>query len=259
MLIAMTRSVSASLAECELTHQVRAPIDVGRAREQHAAYERTLASHGAELVRVPGDPALPDAVFIEDTALVLDEVAMLMRPGAASRRSETGPVARELANYRPLLHLQPPATMDGGDVLRIGRTLYVGCSSRTNPEGLSQLAAGVGAFGYRVVPVELRGCLHLKSAVTRIGEGTVLLNPQWVSAGSFEDLEVLCVAPEEPAGANALMLDDAVIYPLHFPRTSARLLARGIQLASIECTELAKAEGGVTCCSLVFHAAGSNA
>jgi dimethylargininase len=259
MLIAMTRSVSTSLAECELTHQVREPIDVGRAREQHAAYERTLASHGAELVRVPGDPGLPDAVFIEDTALVLDEVAMLMRPGAASRRAETGPVARELANYRPLLHIEAPATMDGGDVLRIGRTLYVGHSSRTNQEGLSQLSDGVGSFGYRVVPVALRGCLHLKSAVTRVGEDTVLLNPQWVSAAGFGDLEVLSVAPEEPGGANALMLGAAVIYPLHFPRTSERLLARGIQIASVECSELAKAEGGVTCCSLVFHAAGGNA
>jgi dimethylargininase len=257
MLIAMTRSVSGSLAECELTHQVREAIDVGRAREQHAAYERVLACHGAELVRVPGDPELPDAVFIEDTALVLDEVAMLMRPGAASRRAETGPVARALANYRPLLQIEAPATMDGGDVLRIDRTLYVGRSSRTNQEGLTQLSDGVGSFGYRVVPVELRGCLHLKSAVTQVGEDTVLLNPQWVSAAAFGDLEVLSVAPGEPGGANALMLDAAVVYPLHFPRTSERLLARGIQIASVECSELAKAEAGVTCCSLVFRAAGN--
>jgi dimethylargininase len=259
MLIAITRSVSPSLAECELTHRAREPIDVRRAVEQHAAYERTLASLGAGIVRVPGDPELPDAVFIEDTALVLDEVAVITRPGAVSRRLETGPVARELATYRPLLHLEAPATMDGGDVLGVGRTLYVGLSSRTNQEALRQLSAGVGPFGYRVVPLELGGCLHLKSAVTRVGEGTVLLNPRWVSAAAFGDLEVLCVAPAEPEGANALTLGDTLVYPLHFPRTAERLLAHGFRVTSVECTELAKAEGGVTCCSLVFHAAGSTA
>ena len=138
MWIAITRPVSASLAHCELTHLAREPIDVPRARAQHAAYERLLGSLGASLVRVGPAPDLPDAVFIEDTAVVLDELAVVTRPGAASRRPETDAVASVLASYRPLRTMTAPATLDGGDVLRLGRTLYVGRSAaRANPASSS--------------------------------------------------------------------------------------------------------------------------
>lgn len=254
MLIAMTRPVSASLGDCELTHLARSPIDVERAREQHAGYQRALESLGATIVTVPGAAELPDAVFIEDTALVLEEVAIIARPGAASRRAETGAVARALAGYRPVHQLTAPATLDGGDVLRVGRTLFVGLSARSNPEGVAQLRRLTDPLGYAVVPVEVRGCLHLKSAVSQIGEGELLINPAWVSPPAFGAAELVCVDPGEPGGANALRLGQRIIYPTHYPRTADRLAARGVTVLTVDSSELAKAEGGVTCCSLLFSA-----
>ena len=253
MLVALTRAVSPALERCELTHLPRQPIDPARAQAQHEAYEGVLRSLGVEVVRVPAAPELPDAVFIEDTAVVLDEVAVIARPGASSRQEETGPVARVLAGYRPLLHLASPATLDGGDVIPVGRTLYVGLSSRTNRAALEQLASGLESFGYTVVPVEVTGCLHLKSAVTLIGDRLLLINPDWARPSDFGETEMVRVDREEPGGANALLVGETVVYPTDLPRTAERLRKRGLHLALVENTELAKAEGGVTCCSILLR------
>lgn len=250
--IAITRPVSPTLAGCELTHRAREPIDVERACEQHRAYEQVLAGLGARIVRAPAAPDAPDAVFVEDTAIVLDEVAIVTRPGAASRRAETDGIARLLAGFRNLHAMTPPATLDGGDVLVLGRTLFVGRSSRTNDDGIVQLAAMVTRFGYRVVPVEVEGCLHLKSAATALTDHLLLVNPQWVPVTAFPGIEVEPVDPAEPDAANALRVGPTVVFPEHFPRTAARIGARGLKLAPVACDELAKAEGGVTCCSLLF-------
>src|ERR1051326_2602421 len=161
-MIAVTRAVSPRLAECELTHLAREPIDIPRACAQHAAYEQLLCTLGDEIVRLPPAPDLPDGVFVEDTALVLGEIAVITRPGARTRRLETSSVAALLAGYRGLRYLTPPATLDGGDVLGVGRTLYVGRSTRTNQEGVEQLGDLLAPFDYRVVPVDFTGCLHLK-------------------------------------------------------------------------------------------------
>jgi dimethylargininase len=254
MLIAVTRPVSPTLAQCELTHLAREPIDVARAGTQHAAYEQLLSALGATVIRVPPAPELPDAVFIEDTAIVLAETAVITRPGAPTRQAEPPAVGAVLSSYRPVLAMTPPATLDGGDVLLVGRTLYAGRSSRTNQEGIAQLEHLLAAFDYRVVPVEFAGCLHLKSAVSCIADGLLLLNPAWVAEASFPALEVLPIDAREPFAANALRVADAVVYPTNFPRTCERLLQRGLEVAPIDCSELAKAEGGVTCCSLVFEA-----
>ena len=253
MLIAVTRPVSESLAECALTHLPRLPIDLDRARQQHAAYEDALRSLGAMVIRAPAADDLPDAVFIEDTALVLEELAVITRPGAESRRREPAPVAAILSEFRLVQHIQAPATLDGGDVLQVGRTIYAGLSSRTNQAGVQQLASLVGDFGYRVVPVPVTGCLHLKSAVSQVDERLILLNPRWVPAEAFGGLEHLTVAEGELAAANALRIDRAVIYPDHFPSTAGRLASRGLEVVSVPSDELAKAEGGVTCCSLLFR------
>ena len=253
MLIAITRPVSPSLAKCELTHLAREPIDVARATTQHAAYEHLLGSLGATIVRAPAAPQFPDAVFIEDTAIVLDEVAVLTRPGAPSRQGESAAVAPVLAKYRPLLSIEPPATLDGGDVLRLGRTLYVGRSGRTNQQGIEELQRLVERFDYRVVPVEFTGCLHLKSAVTALADELLLMNPAWISESAFAGCETLHVDPRETYAANALRIADSVVYPSQFPRTRDLLVERGLRVASIDCSELAKAEGAVTCCSLVFE------
>jgi dimethylargininase len=253
MLIAVTRPVSATLAQCELTHLAREPIDMARATAQHAAYERLLSSLGATVVGVPAAPDMPDAVFIEDTAIVLDEVAVITRPGAPSRRAEPAAVATALADYRPVCAMEAPGTMDGGDVLLAGRTLYVGRSTRTNSQGIEQLRRFATPFGYRVVPVEFTGCLHLKSAVTALTDVLLLLNPAWVEAAAFSDCAVLAVDEREPYAANALRIGGAIVHPSEFPRTRDRLIAHGLRVATTDCSELAKAEGAVTCCSLIFE------
>jgi dimethylargininase len=153
-----------------------------------------------------------------------------------------------------LVRIQPPGTLDGGDVLRVGRTLYVGLSLRTNREGVSQLEALLKQWCYEVIPVEVSGCLHLKSAVTQVAEHMLLINPGQVRAECFAPLELIAVAPAEPEGGNALWIGAAVIYPAHYPATRERLERAGVRVVPVPSTELAKAEGGVTCCSVVFEA-----
>ncbi|MBI3449672.1 MAG: dimethylargininase [Acidobacteria bacterium] len=251
-LVALTREVSPSITRCELTHLDREPIDLETARRQHAAYERALADLGCEVVRIPEAPDLPDAVFVEDAAIILDEAAIVMRPGAPARRAETPAVAEVVGRYLPLLRMAGPGTVDGGDVLRLGRTLYVGRSRRSDAAGLAELARRAGTLGWRVEGVDLRGCLHLKTAVTEVGDGLVLANPAWVDPAAFAPADVIESDPAEPFGANSLRVGDAVIHPLAFPRTRARLEARGVRVVPVAAAELAKAEGGVTCCSLII-------
>ncbi|MDB4914636.1 MAG: hypothetical protein JWM95_2280 [Gemmatimonadetes bacterium] len=251
-LIALTRPVSASIAECELTHLSRAPIDVVRAAAQHSAYEAALRLLRVSVIQVGAAPELPDAVFIEDTAIVLDEVAVITRPGADIRRRETDAVAEVLSEYRTVLALDAPATLDGGDVLTMGRTIYVGRSGRTNDEAIARVGAMLGPYGYRVVAVDFAGCLHLKSAVTAVAYDVVLLNPAWVRASAFPGYEIIHVDPSEPHAANGLRVAGAVVFPEHFPLTRTRLEGRGLHVVTVPCDELAKAEGAVTCCCLLF-------
>lgn len=253
MRLAITRGISPRLAECELTHLDRTPIDLEAARAQHWEYEELLTALGWAVLRLPAVEELPDCVFVEDTAVVLPEVAVICRPGAASRRPETAVIEQALAPYRSLVRIEEPGTIDGGDVLRVGRTLYVGVSQRTNPAGRAQLESALAPFGYRVRSVPFRDCLHLKSAVTLVAADTLLINPRWVDGSHFPYLRVLEVDPAEPFAANALLLEDAVVYPAGYPRTQARLEAAGISVLAVEQSELAKAEGAVTCCSLLLE------
>jgi dimethylargininase len=252
MLVAVTRAVSPTLADCELTHLPRDPIDVATAVAEHASYEEALRSLGATVVHAPPEPTLPDAVFVEDTALALDEVAVITRPGADSRRAEIESMARVLSAYKPLVRIQPPGTLDGGDVLRLGRRLYVGLSSRTNRAGIAQLETLLDQWGYEVIPVPISGCLHLKSAVTEVADDLLLINDRWVRPQCFGSMKTVTVAPAEPDGANALRIGAAVIYPAHHPETAKRLAAAGVRVVPVPCGELAKAEGGVTCCSVLL-------
>lgn len=253
MRTAITREVGPAITRCELTHLARAPIDVERARAQHAAYEACLAALGCTLHRLPGAPDLPDAVFVEDCAIVLDEIAILTRPGAASRRPETAAVERALAPLRPIARIAPPATLDGGDVLRVGRTLFVGGSSRTDDAAIAQVRALVAPLGYAVVRVAVRHCLHLKSAATEVAPQTLLVNRRWLPADAFRDLDCIDVDAGEPFAANALRIGDTIVYPSAFPMTRRRLDARGLDVRPVDVAELAKAEGAVTCCSLIVE------
>jgi dimethylargininase len=254
-LLAITRAVSSSLARCELTHLARSPIDIEAARRQHHAYEQALVSLGVQILRPPGPDLadeLPDAVFVEDTAVVLDEVAVVTRPGAPSRRAETAAIASILRRYRPIVEIHAPGTLDGGDVLRLGRTLYVGNSSRTNAEGIRQLRAAVEPWKYQVRPVEVKGCLHLKSAVTTVGENLLLTNSRWLGNEHFGGAQRIEVDEGEEMGANALAINATIVYSSAFPRTRERLERHNLRVLPIDCTEIAKAEGAVTCCSLLF-------
>jgi dimethylargininase len=253
MLIAYTRAISPALADCELTHLAREPLDIDGAQSEHRAYEATLERLGATVRRLPSTPHLPDGVFVEDAAVVLDEVAIVTRPGAPSRRPETESVAAALGAHRPLLHVNAPGTLDGGDVLVAGRRIYVGLSTRTNREAIAQLAGALAPYDYEIVPVEFVGCLHLKSAVTRLADGLLLLNPDWVSPGVFAGHRALAVDRAEPHAANALPLGGAVVHPLQHSRTRARIEAEGLVVATVPQVELAKAESGVTCSSLLVE------
>lgn len=252
--IAFTRDVSPALAQCELTHVARAPIDVDVARAQHRRYEAVLTALGCDVRRVAPAPEQPDAVFIEDTAVVLDEVAVITRPGAATRRDEVVAVADALAPWRPLARIVSPATLDGGDVLAIGRAVYVGETGRTNAAGIAQLRTALTPFGYAVRGVPVTGCLHLKTAVTAVDDVTVLLNPAWVNATVFGAYRVLAVDETEPMAANLLRVGDALVYGAAFPRTLEMLRSAGFRPHTVDASELAKAEGAVTCCSLVLRA-----
>lgn len=253
MLIAVTRSVSRSIARCELTHLERVPIDLERARRQHRAYEEALRSLGVRVLPLPEEPDLPDAVFVEDTAVVLDECAVLTRPGAASRRPEVESVARALAPYRTLYRIEAPGTLDGGDVLAVGRNVWVGLTTRSNPSAVAQLQALLRPFGITVRAVPVAGCLHLKSAVTRAAENTLLINPDWVRKSDFPGMDFVEVDPREPYAANILLVGEHAVYQPAYPRTLERLEAAGIHPRLIDVSELAKAEGALTCCSLVFQ------
>jgi dimethylargininase len=229
------------------------PIDVTVARAQHAEYERALALAGCEIRHVPAAHDYPDSVFIEDTAIVLDEVAIIARPGAESRRGETAAVAAVLSASRQLQLLSAPATLDGGDVLRLGRTLYLGIGARTNAAAFTQLADVVRSFGYVVRGVSVSDCLHLKSAVTELAEGLVLLNPEWVDGAAFEHHRAIEVDPSEPFAANVLRIGGTILCASSYDRTRVRLQAAGLHLRAVDVSELAKAEAGVTCCSLLLN------
>lgn len=251
MLLALTREVPESISRCELTHLSRSPIDLELARGQHKAYEEALVDAGCTIRRLPAADDLPDSVFVEDTAVVLDEVAVITLPGAPSRCPETASIAAALREERELTFIEEPAIVDGGDVLRAGRTVFVGQSSRTNAAGFRQLSDALSRYGYSVRPVTPRGCLHLKSAVTAFAEDGVVLNPEWVEASSFSGLTVIQVDPSEPAAANVLRVGEVVLCAASFPRTALLLQGAGMDVRMVDVSELAKAEGALTCCSVI--------
>jgi len=252
MQIAITREVSRDIVNCELTNLERTPIDVERARRQHAQYEAALKGLGLAVLSLPEAPELADSVFVEDTALVLDECAVITRPGAASRRPETEVIARSLAPYRKLFHIQAPARIDGGDILQVGKRVYIGISTRSDPNAVEQVQDLLQPFGYEVNALTVTGCLHLKSAVTQVAEDTLLVNPTWVDRVNFKGVKFIEIDPSEPYAANAVLIGHTIIYPTAFPKTRKRLEQAGIPMVTVEADELAKAEGAVTCCSLIF-------
>jgi dimethylargininase len=253
MLMAITRAVSPAINRCELSFVDRQEIDLSRAETQHQEYEAALAALGANVLSLPAEPDYPDSVFVEDPAVVLDEAAIIARLGAASRRGEAESLARALAPFRPLHWMPEPATLEGGDVLRAGRKIFVGASGRTNAEGIAWLASELKPFGYSVQGVEVRGCLHLKSACSYLGDHTILANRDWIDTACFEGFRIVDAAPEEPRAANTLTIGGAVLIPACFPETAGILQRNGWTVRPVDVSELLKAESGVTCSSLIFE------
>jgi len=246
-LTALTRWVGPELEACELTHYERAAIDPAAARAEHVAYLDALREFCDEVVELPALCEHPDGCFVEDAALVFDECVVLTRPGATSRRGEVDHLAPHLPTDRELLRLEEPCTLDGGDVLVCGETVYVGWSTRTNHAGLKELAHLLLPRGYRVKAVEVTGCLHLKSALTLVAPDLLLANPAWANLERVSGVEILEVSPGEPAAANCLAIGGGVVYPEEFPHTAELISARDLTLRTVPTVELQKAEAGVTC------------
>jgi dimethylargininase len=253
MLTAITRAVSPAIVNCELSFISRQPIDLEIARAQHHAYEQVLETLGARVLSLPAEPDLPDSMFVEDPAIVLEELAVIFPLGTASRRPEAPSLAQAISRFRKLQHVTFPGTLEGGDILRIGSNLFVGVTKRSNAEGIRQLSAILAPHHYEVIAVPVTGCLHLKSAVTSLSRNTLLANRAWFDPSPFSGYDWIEIDPAEPHAANALSLANTVIFPASFPRTRARIEAAGFHVTSLDISELQKAESGLTCSSLIFQ------
>jgi dimethylargininase len=222
------------------------------AREQHAAYCATLRAAGLELLELLPDDAYPDGPFVQDTAVVYGDMAVIARFGVESREGEQTAVRQALLGQKRLAEIQPPATLEGGDVLHIGRRVYAGLSARTNHAGFAQLRDWLEPEGATVLPLQVLEGLHLLSECTYLGQGVLLATDVYRELSAFSGLDVIRVPPHEAPAANALALGDAVVLPASFPETAKRILERGFQVLPLSLTEFAKADGGVTCLSLLF-------
>ncbi len=245
--------MSRSLASCELTWLEREPIDIDLAIAQHNEYERALTKMGARVISLPEQPAMPDAVFVEDPLVVFDEIAIVTRPGAESRRAECESLAAAVEPFRAVRRMHAPATLEGGDVMRMGQDVFVGLSSRTNTAGVDELTEILAPFGYKVHAVDVRGCLHLKSACCSLGEGKILANRAWLEAASLGGYQIIDVAPDEPAAANVLRIGERVLMPAAFPHTQEIVRRQGLDVLAVDISELMKAEAAITCSSVLFE------
>jgi dimethylargininase len=252
-LIALTHVPSPCLADGERTHVGRVPIDYGLALRQHAAYRDMLRRRGAEVIALDSYSDQPDCVFVEDTAVVLDEIAVLALMGAASRRDETAGIEPVLRKYRELHRIEPPATLEGGDVLLVGKTLLVGLSSRTNLQGVRALESIGRHHGYKVVPIQLKDCLHLKSACTALPDRSLLVNPAWLDIEALQDFEMLLIPSREPWAADILTIGRTVCVLAPHIETAELIRKRGFAVETVDLSEFAKAEGGITCLSILFN------
>jgi dimethylargininase len=255
MIRALTHKVPPGIAECELTFIDRVPIDYQLAVRQHDLYCAMLKKHGVEVEELSDNQSYPDSCFVEDTAIVVDELAVITSMGAASRRGETELIQREMSKYRELAHIFLPATIEGGDVLRVGKKIFVGQSSRTNAQGIEALANILNPLGYNVIPVETKRSLHLKSACTAINDETLLVNPDWVELDTFRGFNLLRTPAEEPWSANVLRLGAIVCIQAGFPKTLELVKDVAERVEVLDTSELGKAEGALTCLSIIFESA----
>jgi dimethylargininase len=250
--VALVREVPSSFARALSAVPPDPPIDVARARAQHAAYVAALAQLGVGVRRLPADDAWPDACFIEDCAVIAGGVAVITRPGAPSRRGETDAVAAALAKLLPCATIDEPATLDGGDCLRLGARVYVGRSARSNDDGIAQLAEVLGPRGVTVIPVPMPpGMLHLKTVCSPLDDTRVLLAEGTIPAADLPGAVPVFVPAAETAAANCVAVGDAALVAAGFPAARAAVERAGLRAIEVDTSELRKADGALTCLSIV--------
>ncbi len=247
---ALVHIVSPRINDCELTYLERQSIDFELAVRPHSAYCKILEEHGFEIIQLSASDDHPDSVFVEDTAVVFDEIALITNPGVESRRGEIDATEAELKKHLKIARVEAPGTLDGGDVVPIGNTVFVGQTERTNPEGVKALAKILKRYDYEVIPVKVQNCLHLKSACTAISGRSLLVNPDWVDLAPFADFNVITVA--EPWAANSIRLNEAVCLHSGFPKTAQHLRELDFKVETLDVSEFLKAEGGLSCLSIRF-------
>lgn len=253
MVIAITRPTGEELRDCQLTHIERTDIDVVRAGAQHDDYLAVLRALDVHVIELPRLPGHPDAVFVEDTVLVLPEIAVLLRPGADSRLGELPSMAEAMAGYRECVEMPVPARLDGGDVIVFGERILVGETTRSSEAGVRALREFVAPLGYTVETVPVRDVLHLKSAATVVDDETLILCPEYVDLG-FLGAKLLEVPSDEPHGANVVRVGDTLLADASAPRTVEMLADYADNLVEVHVDEFGKAEGAVSCKGVIFDA-----
>lgn len=252
MLVALTHVVSPHIERCELNFIKRSPINYDRAVKQHEKYCTLLRDCGLRVIELTANSTYPDSTFIEDTAAVVDEIAVMASMGVESRCGEVPGVESVLATYREIAHIQLPATLEGGDVLQVGKKIFTGITPRTNAAGVNSLKTILEPLAYQVIPVAVKDCLHLKSACTAIDDETLLVNPHWLDLEPLRDFRTISVSEEEPRAANSLRINNALFMHAGFSKTIQKVQELGFLVKAIDISELLKAEAGMTCSSIIF-------
>ena len=248
---AITRLPGENFADGLTTSNLGRP-DYPLILQQHHAYRQALLSLGLDVIVLPAEPVYPDAYFVEDPAIITPKIAVITRPGAPSRRGEETTLEPFLEYYRPLYHIQPPGTLDGGDVLMVGEHFFIGLSERTNMEGATQLTTILADAGHTSETVKLPGGLHLKSSVNYVGKNTLLITKSLVDHPAFSNYQKILIDDDEAYAANTLWVNDTLIMPKGYPKTHARIARMGMKIILLDVSEVQKMDGGLTCMSLRF-------
>jgi dimethylargininase len=252
--VAIVRGVSAGFARALAAVPPDPPIDVARARAQHAGYVAALRRAGAEVIELPADDALPDCCFVEDTAVIAGGVALLARPGAPARQAEPAAVRAALAARLPVHEMTAPATLDGGDCLRLGRRLHVGRSARTSAAGAARAREVFAPAGVEVIEVPVEGALHLKSVCSPLGDDVVLVAEGALPPGTFAGAREIVVPAAEAPAANAVVIGRTALVAAGFPETARLVAAAGFEVIPVDTSEMRKADGALTCLSILVPA-----
>ena len=228
------------------------PADYRLMLEQHAAYLESLSVAGLEVIVLDPQPDYPDAHFVEDTAVVTSDVAVITIPGAQARRGEEESIIPVLSEYRRIERIQPPGKLDGGDVLQVSNHFFIGISERTNREGAEQLGRILQDYGNSWTTVDVGAGLHFKSGVNHVGDRNLLATPEFSKKEQLKDYDLIVLDPSESYAANSLLVNNYLLIPAGYPDTRQKLEFTNLKIIELETSELRKMDGGLTCMSLRF-------